>query len=392
MSGQSKNLRQEKPLGPGAYIALILIVLFFSGIMASFNNWLSFFDYATLSGKFGSIGDSGGVFTGSGSDGAKGGFLFAFSLAPGVMLAIGAVAVAEHYGAIKAAQKLLTPLLQPLLGIPGSAGLAMITSLQSTDAGATMTKLLKDQGQLTSKQATVFSAWQFSSGATITNFFGTGAALWALTNVDGSPAIRISMMIPFVLQLVMKFFGANIVRFVLGREDKSEGKAVEADAIEEEVQEDEVVDAPKKEGNPTTIFVAGAKNGLHIALNSIIPNVLMAYILILVLNITGLMDIIGSLLAPVMGIFGLPGAAATVLLASFMSMGGGVGATVALFESGVITGAHLAILSPAMFLMGALLQYAGRLLAVVEVEKQGLLFGVSILNALLAMFIMNIFV
>ena len=93
-----------------------------------------------------------------------------------------------------------------------------------------------------------------------------------------------------------------------------------------------------------------------------------------------------------MGIFGLPGAAATVLLASFMSMGGGVGAAVALFESGVITGAHLAILSPAMFLMGSLLQYAGRILAVVEVEKQGLLFGVSILNALLAMFIMNIFV
>lgn len=398
MSNSKQSLKndQEK-LGPGAYISLVLIVLFFSGVMGRFDNWLSFFDYTTLSGKFGSIGETATAFTGSGGDGAKGGFLFAFSLIPGVMLAIGAVSVAEYFGAIKASEKLLTPLLRPLLGIPGSAGLAMITSLQSTDASATMTKVLKDNGSLTEYQTTVFSAWMFSSDSAITNFFSTGAALWALTNADGNPAIRISMMIPFVLQLIMKFVGANVVRFHLKKKyndgvqvSKTRDEAVTTGETEPEDAAIEIKEAEKK--GVTTIFVEGASSGLNIGLKSIIPNVLMAYVLIKVLNVTGIMDIAGNILAPVMGIFGLPGEASAVLLASLLSMGGGVGVAGALFESGVVTGAHLAILSPAIFLMGSLVQYSGRLLAVVEVKEKGLLFAVSILNALIAMFIMNILV
>lgn len=387
-------------VGVGAYVALALIVLFFSGFMKSFEggplSWLSFFDFTTLTGAFGTIGETGANFQGSGGDGARQGFMFAFSLIPGVMVAMGAVAVAEAFGALRACQQLLTPLLKPVLGLPGKVGLTMITGLQSTDASAVMAKVLKDDGSLTEDQTTVLCAWLFSSDATITNFLSTGAALWGLSNIDGSPAIKISIMIPLVLQLVLKFFGANIARFYLKFKNKS-GDAVKKGAVEKEVDSkaalnEAVVQVEKKKVNPTTVFVEGATSGLNIGLKSIIPNVLMAYTVIKILNVTGLMDVIGRLLSPVMGVFGLPGQAATVILASFLSMGGGVGAAAGLFEGGVLTGSHLAILSPAMFLAGSLLQYAGRLLAVVEVKHKGLLFGICFINAAIAMLIMNIIV
>ena len=71
------------------------------------------------------------------------------------MLAIGCLEVLSYYGAIKAAHKLLTPLLRPLLGVPGLTGLALITDLQSTDAGAALTKELYDQELITKKELTI---------------------------------------------------------------------------------------------------------------------------------------------------------------------------------------------------------------------------------------------
>lgn len=47
----------------------------------------------------------------------------------------GLLEIFTHYGAIRAAHKLLTPLLKPVLGLPGRSGLALITDLQSTGAG-----------------------------------------------------------------------------------------------------------------------------------------------------------------------------------------------------------------------------------------------------------------
>ena len=73
-------------------------------------------------------------------------------------------------------------------------------------------------------------------------------------------------------------------------------------------------------------FVEGARNGYKISINSMVPNVLFAFVLIQILNLTGLSDILGKVCQPVMGLFGLPGIAATVLIAGFLSVGGGVGA------------------------------------------------------------------
>lgn len=75
----------------------------------------------------------------------------------------------------------------------------------------------------------------------------------------------------------------------------------------------------------TDVFVKGAVQGWNIAVTSTIPNVLMAFVIIKVLNHSGLLTIFGELFAPIMAIFGLPGEAAAVLLGGWMSMGGGVG-------------------------------------------------------------------
>lgn len=69
----------------------------------------------------------------------------------------------------------------------------------------------------------------------------------------------------------------------------------------------------------TDVFVNGAFQGWNIATHSTIPNVLMAFVIIKMLNISGALDFIGTCLGPVMAIFGLPGEAAMILLGGWMS-------------------------------------------------------------------------
>lgn len=207
--------KKNRTVGVGAYIALILAIIFFSGIFAGFDNWLRILDFNTLVGDFGEISTEAGNFTlrGDGGTGAKDGFLFALELMPTVIFALAVVSVVEYFGALEAARRLLTPLLRPLMGIPGVAGLALIASLQSTDAGAGMTLDLYRENEITDKERSIFAAFQFSAGATITNFFATGGALYALTLPDdGGQAIMVPMIVPLIIIFVLKAVGANIMR------------------------------------------------------------------------------------------------------------------------------------------------------------------------------------
>lgn len=214
-------MTNEKKVGIGAYIALILSIVFFSGIVGMLNvpEGFKVLDFATLNGKFGSIEAVSGMttFRGVGGEGARDGFMFGLNLLPTVIFALAIVEVAEFYGALEAARKILTPLMQPLLGLPGSTGLALIASLQSADAGSGLTKALYDEKEINDNQRTVFSAFQFSAGGTITNVFASGSVLYALTLVNGDLAIKIPMIIPLTIIFVMKLVGANIMRAYLAR-------------------------------------------------------------------------------------------------------------------------------------------------------------------------------
>ncbi|NOH60413.1 nucleoside recognition domain-containing protein [Vibrio sp. RE88] len=227
------NTKQRKVTW-GCYVALAFAVIFFSGLMKS-GEWYGVLDFTTLNGSFGQVAynvteTADGVeaattsLRGKGGSGARDGFIFALTLIPTVMFALGVINVLEHYGALDAARKLLTPLLRPLMGIPGSSGLALIASLQSTDAGAAMTRQLKDEGRLTKRETDVFTMFQFTAGATIVNFFSSGAVLFTLTLADGSLAVTSSIGLAVTIMFVFKFVGANLFRIYLniteGKQDK----------------------------------------------------------------------------------------------------------------------------------------------------------------------------
>ena len=151
---------------------------------------------------------------------------------------------------------------------------------------------------------------------------------------------------------------------------------------------------PAAPSNPFDIFVIGARKGFQVAINNLMPNIMMAYVIAEILNLVGAMQFIGKIFAPMMGIFGLPGEAVTVLLTTWLSSSAGTGVAVSLITKGTLNGTHASILIPALFLMGAQLQYMGRLLGVADVPKKywPLLMVASILNACIAMIVMRFFV
>ena len=93
-------------------------------------------------------------------------------------------------------------------------------------------------------------------------------------------------------------------------------------------------------------------------------------------------------------VFGLPGEAATVLIAGWMSIGGGVSVAAALIDQDSIGVHDIAILCPALILMGSQLQYMGRCSGVIGTRgsRIPLLMSISVLNAMIAMLIMSIIV
>jgi spore maturation protein SpmB len=147
---------------------------------------------------------------------------------------------------------------------------------------------------------------------------------------------------------------------------------------------------PSKQ-NVLDMFVNGARRGFTIATTNMMPNVIMAFVIIRALNVTGLLDLLGKVFAPIMALWGLPGQAAAVLLAAFMSMGGGVGVAAGLYTAETLSAADITVLMPAIYLMGSLIQYLGRCLGTAEVNTRYYphIMAISILNALLSMWVMR---
>lgn len=205
-------LSSQEKVRPAGYISLILSIIFFSGVLQGAEGYIRFFDFTNVLGSFGKLGvltdgagKLAGSFRGTGGAGARDGWLFALTLAPGVMLALGVVKIVEDLDGLLAAKKLMTPLLRPLMGIPGVCGLAMVASLQSTDTGASMTKELYERGDINDRERLIFGAFQFTAGAVLTNYLSSGAALFEF--LDGTP-----IFVPLAVVLVFKIVSTNLVR------------------------------------------------------------------------------------------------------------------------------------------------------------------------------------
>ncbi|MGQ0287350.1 nucleoside recognition domain-containing protein [Pasteurellaceae bacterium 22721_9_1] len=189
-------------------LSLLCAVVFFGGFAKEIFGGI--FDFGKLTGHFPEwLKTSGGT-------SAKGGFLFALTLVPSVMLALGFVAIFEHYGALIAASKWLSPILKPLVGIPGVCSISLIASTQSTDAGSSTTKFLRNEGQITHKELLIFAAFQFSAGAFLTNFLASFAPLLLLTDkANNSVPMSIAMCLGVIF--LFKVFGANLMRLYVSK-------------------------------------------------------------------------------------------------------------------------------------------------------------------------------
>ncbi|MDH2926682.1 hypothetical protein FW755_01895 [Lonepinella koalarum] len=141
----------------------------------------------------------------------------------------------------------------------------------------------------------------------------------------------------------------------------------------------------------TDIFAAGARNGWNLSVHSMIPNVLMAFVIIYILNMSGILKIIADYTGFIMAPLGLPGESIAVILATFLSSGGGAGALVALVQEGILNAHHIAILLPGLALVGSIVQYMGRILGVLGVPGKHyfFLYGICMINAYLAMLVMR---
>ena len=219
-SNTQEKTREKIELG--AFLSLVCACIFFSGIFAS-NEWWGVFDFSTMKGSFGKLVGSVTLdneqlhtvftsFRGRGGSSAADGFLFAVTLFPAVMFAIAMVTVFEYYGALKAAGKLMTPILRPILGLPGVSLLSLIATLQSTDAGAAMTRKLESSGEMQHKEVLRSCAFQMTSGGCLVNLFSSGTVLFALTT-DGKP-FPLAIGTAFILVLAGKFLGCVLMRMV----------------------------------------------------------------------------------------------------------------------------------------------------------------------------------
>ena len=139
-------------------------------------------------------------------------------------------------------------------------------------------------------------------------------------------------------------------------------------------------------------FVAGAKKGFYIGAEMIAPAMVLAFVLIQFLTITGLMTIVGKALGPVMAIFGLPGEAIVALVAAFFAKAAGCATAATLYSAGLITAQQATILFPACVTMGTLIGHFVRIVIVANANKKWhpLLLAVPVIDAVVVMLLTRV--
>ncbi len=143
----------------------------------------------------------------------------------------------------------------------------------------------------------------------------------------------------------------------------------------------------KKKLSAPELFMQGAKKGFYIGVELIVPAMVMAYALLAFLKFLGIMPIIGQILGPVMGVFGLPGEASLALLAAFFAKAAGAATAASLYSAGTITAAQATILFPACITMGTLIGHFARVVLVCRVRSiyYPVMFLTPIIDAVIVM-------
>ena len=140
------------------------------------------------------------------------------------MLFCGLMSVFKAFGAFDAAEILFKPILRPLLGIPGKAGIAFVSSFTGSDVAAVLTRELYEEGELSDDERTVFVAYQYAASACINNTVTGGAPLVAISPIGLGPVL--------LVEIFCKLVGANIVRIIIRLRGKKKVQAKTAGSKE----------------------------------------------------------------------------------------------------------------------------------------------------------------
>ena len=209
--------QKTNKVGIKGWLALLVLCIMFSGVLKDVEGPLKALDFSNLVGAWGKIGESGQNFIGKGGTGAREGMMQALSLIPAISFAVAIIEVVTQLGAIDAGVKVFTPLLRPLLGIPGECGIAFVSSFTSSDVGSVMTRDLYNEGKISEKERAIFTAYQYAGSAVVLNTINTQAALLPIILFATGPVI--------VVLFVCKLLGANLVRLILTLQEKKHKEA-----------------------------------------------------------------------------------------------------------------------------------------------------------------------
>jgi len=133
-----------------------------------------------------------------------------------MIFSVAFIGCVEHLGGLKAAQKLLTPVLRFIMGIPGVCAIAMILNWQSSDASAAEARRLEENGMITKKEKERLVAYEFVTAAAIGVFFSNGAPLL--------PYLTCSTGVMLLIILANKFVAGNLIRLYQHFFEKEEVK------------------------------------------------------------------------------------------------------------------------------------------------------------------------
>ena len=150
--------------------------------------------------------------------------------------------------------------------------------------------------------------------------------------------------------------------------------------------------AQKKRKGVIESFLIGAKKGVNIFLNSMVPSIIMAYTIIYILQTTGVMDLLAKFLGPVMAIFGLPPEAVLCLATVALSRSGGCAVLAAFVADGTFTPEQCTYFVPAMVLFGGIVGQLMRTLAVcgTSASRQKFIIAATFITGFLSIFVSRI--
>lgn len=139
-------------------------------------------------------------------------------------------------------------------------------------------------------------------------------------------------------------------------------------------------------------FLKGCAKGFKVGIENITPAMILGYVLVYILNTTGIMDFLGVIMAPVMGLFGLPGEAFAVLISAFFAKASGCATAASMYQSGILSLGQASMMLPACILMGTLIGHYARIVLVTESNKKWhpMLIGICLFDAALSLVIMKI--